>query len=124
MLIVKRTNLRMNDLASVNVMPILCQLTGSLAASTIGFGFNLHKKYSFSDLMIPVYASLALALLIRLSRDALKKHVVVLMQYDTKVGLAAHEGKELHLKAYKITLAFESLYVGLIMGWTLVVLST
>ena len=120
----KRTYLRMNVLASFNVIPIVCQLIGGVAAVSLGFGLNLDKTHNFSDLMMPVYVSFVFVLLIRVARDSLKKQVTVLMQYDTEVGLEAKDGKEFQLRAYKAVLALQSLYIGLFMGWTLVLLST
>ncbi|WP_156493408.1 hypothetical protein [Oleiphilus sp. HI0125] len=119
----KQTNLRMNVLASFNVMPIICQLIGASVAASLGFGLDLDKTRSFSDLMTPVYASLAFMLLVRIARDFLKKHVTILVQYDTEVGLKAKEGKELQFQAYKLTLILQSLYIGLVMGWILVLMS-
>jgi len=111
-------------LASLNVIPIVSQLIGGVAAASLGFGLNLDKTYSFSDLMMPVYVSFVFVLLIRVARDSLKKQVTVLMQYDTEVGLEAKDGKEFQLRAYKAVLALQSLYIGLFMGWALVLLST
>lgn len=120
----KRTYLRTNVLAPFNVIPIVCQLIGGVAAVSLGFGLNLDKTHSFSDLMMPVYVSFVFVLLIRVARDSLKKQVTVLMQYDTEVGLEAKDGKEFQLRAYKAVLALQSLYIGLFLGWTLVLLST
>lgn len=86
-------------MASSNMMPIACQSIGGVAAISIGFGFDLHETYSLDELILPVYASLVLLVLIRIARDSLKKHVRVLMQYDTEVGIVAIEGKELHFRA-------------------------
>ena len=93
-------------------------------AVALGFGLDLDKTSSFSDLMMPLYVSFVFLLLIRVARDSLKKQVTVLMQYDTEIGLEAKEGKVFQLWAYKVVLALQSLYIGLFMGWTLVLLAT